>query len=659
MLASPLFMTPQANPFSPQKSLSSDENQQYRPSKDIEAFNNLLPPPIEFVEGSSSDALAVTEGKYEPINATPKRITKAEKAASSEDKSSESRSLASSSKSSQPNPPSAKIKALFSGDIDLSWPHDARLGSGLFNGGNTCFLNSSLQCLVHTPPLLHLLRKHDPKNCRFLSLPLNLFKLRLFSGPSKNKFCMSCSLRAVAIQSHSSRTPFSPNAITSRLQVIAKHMRRGRQEDSHEFLRYAIDALQKSCLEGYPPKIDPKLAETTWIHKLFGGRLRSQVSCKSCGHNSDTFDGMLDLSLDIHHSQTLKDALRKFVAPDHLKGADKYKCEKCKKYVDAEKRFTIHEAPIVLTVHLKRFSPLGSKIGNLVTYDEQLSLEPYMSKGQYGPTYYLYGVICHAGGGPHSGHYYAFVKGKDNRWYEMNDDSVSSASPPTRNKNSYILFYLRNKGQKLESAMRISAPSGSPSSLSFTPTQIHKSGVAAQMQKKKRPRDDEVGAPSGQGPSTNKPFIGPLLPSQSESSESSPSQAKRPKLGDLDPQATVIKRKIASAKAQGSLPSLVGAYGSDEDEDVGEVAERPEETGSKLPNDQRKSPPPPRHSCPPPVSAASKVSGPIPPSTFYGTPSASKRKSFGLGPANRRMDRGNGYNPYTVTYGKKKKFRAF
>ena len=36
------------------------------------------------------------------------------------------------------------------------------------------------------------------------------------------------------------------------LSVIASHMRRGRQEDSHEFLRYAIDAIQKSCLAGHP-----------------------------------------------------------------------------------------------------------------------------------------------------------------------------------------------------------------------------------------------------------------------------------------------------------------------------------------------------------------------------------------------------------------------
>lgn len=31
---------------------------------------------------------------------------------------------------------------------------------------------------------------------------------------------------------------------------IAKHFRYGSQEDSHEFLRYTVDAMQKSCLPG-------------------------------------------------------------------------------------------------------------------------------------------------------------------------------------------------------------------------------------------------------------------------------------------------------------------------------------------------------------------------------------------------------------------------
>ena len=75
-------------------------------------------------------------------------------------------------------------------------------------------------------------------------------------------------------------------------------------------------------------KVDHNLAETTWVHRIFGGRLRSRVTCRECSYNSDTFDSMLDISLDIYGSSTLKDAFKKFVAVDYLRGSDKYKCEK-------------------------------------------------------------------------------------------------------------------------------------------------------------------------------------------------------------------------------------------------------------------------------------------------------------------------------------------
>lgn len=52
------------------------------------------------------------------------------------------------------------------------------------------------------------------------------------------------------------------------------------------------------------------------------------MTCDECHHNSDTFDSILDLSVEIHGVDTLRDALRKFTTIDYLKGADKYKCEK-------------------------------------------------------------------------------------------------------------------------------------------------------------------------------------------------------------------------------------------------------------------------------------------------------------------------------------------
>ena len=64
------------------------------------------------------------------------------------------------------------------------------------------------------------------------------------------------------------------------------------------------------------------------MHKIFGGKLRSRVTCCRCSFNSDTFDNILDLSIDIHDVVSLNQAMHKFVAVDHLNGTDKYKCDK-------------------------------------------------------------------------------------------------------------------------------------------------------------------------------------------------------------------------------------------------------------------------------------------------------------------------------------------
>jgi ubiquitin carboxyl-terminal hydrolase 36/42 len=113
---------------------------------------------------------------------------------------------------------------------------------------------------------------------------------------------------------------------------IAKHLRRGRQEDAHEFLRYLIDACQKTCLDPLSPKerLNHALAETSWVHKIFGGKTRSRVKCRRCGHGSDTFEACLDLSLDLRGCTTVDQALQAFVREEDLggEGKDRYKCEK-------------------------------------------------------------------------------------------------------------------------------------------------------------------------------------------------------------------------------------------------------------------------------------------------------------------------------------------
>ena len=49
-------------------------------------------------------------------------------------------------------------------NLVLEWKEARRVGVGLSNMGNTCFLNSVLQCLVYTPPLYNYITSNDHKS---------------------------------------------------------------------------------------------------------------------------------------------------------------------------------------------------------------------------------------------------------------------------------------------------------------------------------------------------------------------------------------------------------------------------------------------------------------------------------------------------------------
>lgn len=125
----------------------------------------------------------------------------------------------------------------------------------------------------------------------------------------------------------------------------------------------------------------------------------------------------------------------------------------CKQHVKAGKQMTVNEAPLMLTVHLKRFAfdlHTGNmrKISKHIDFSEKLDLAPYMSKDQSkkNTRYSLYAVLVHYGYGCSSGHYYAFVKNTNGQWYCMDDESVTPTTlDEVLKENAYMLFYQQDQ----------------------------------------------------------------------------------------------------------------------------------------------------------------------------------------------------------------------
>uniref|UniRef100_A0A0E0JXW2 ubiquitinyl hydrolase 1 n=1 Tax=Oryza punctata TaxID=4537 RepID=A0A0E0JXW2_ORYPU len=270
-------------------------------------------------------------------------------------------------------------------------------------------------------------------------------------GCSKN-WCLMCELEQYASTLRESGGPVSPSRILSNLRNIGCRLGGGSQEDAHEFLRHLVMSMQGACLDGLggEKQVEASLQETTLIQQMFGGRLKSKVKCLRCYHESERYENIMDLTLEIHGwVESLQDALTQFTAPEDLDGENMYKCGRCSAYVKARKQLSVHEVPNILTVVLKRFQTgKYGKINKCVTFPDMLDMVPFVTgAGDNPPLYFLYAVVVHVDteNASFSGHYISYVKDMQGTWLRIDDSEVQAVSlNQVMSEGAYMLFYMRS-----------------------------------------------------------------------------------------------------------------------------------------------------------------------------------------------------------------------
>jgi ubiquitin carboxyl-terminal hydrolase 7 len=289
------------------------------------------------------------------------------------------------------------------------------VSTGLNNLGNTCYLNSQLQCAYHIPRVRSLILGSAAHSDSIEDENVGIVKHKEETVALQ---ALRIVFRSMDEAAGNGVGPISPSVLCQSLGIPVNE-----QQDTQEFWKLLLPALQM-----------PTLTD------LYQGAFEDYiVALDGSGREKRREEPFLDLSLDVSQGSVLSSLKEVFGKPELLSEAEGngWRPEKGAEKVNAHKGslLKVQGLPCILQLHLKRFNydwntDSTTKLNDPFSFPEVLDLSSFcddITRDDEERTIYdLQSVLIHIGQYG-SGHYYVYVRPdvREDDWYRFNDHVVT------------------------------------------------------------------------------------------------------------------------------------------------------------------------------------------------------------------------------------------
>ena len=368
---------------------------------------------------------------------------------------------------------------------------------GLKNIGSTCYMNATLQCLLHVNELITYFIEEYPKDQQqlakinngvasggdisraFFNLVMGVNKnseLVMSKKNLKQKTKKKSGFNILGVfgfnndyNDSSYDRAFAPTDFKTTLGNYNPQFKKFEANDSKDLILYLLQTMHEEL--NYYGNVNKRLKyipnqyniyETynhfitnyntnnfSKISLLFYGTYQNTTTCLVCRKKLYNFQKFEFISFGLYYYNKLKfnilNGFQDNANPTILKGDNKFLCNNCKKLQDAKTECKIFEPPLKLLINLdygknKKYQP--SKI----EFDEEIDITKFVEFDyKQKIRYRIKGVCTHYGHSGSYGHYVAFCRNtQTNTWYEFNDSIVNISNIKEIHDGSpYLLLYER------------------------------------------------------------------------------------------------------------------------------------------------------------------------------------------------------------------------